>query len=481
MVHLILNSIQIRPNKISIFSNIIPKLNWKWKMTDENSDSNENHPFTASPSQESMDAFSFADSLVSLGCSMRDHFIKSFGLARENSSSSIQNENSIDSITADSNLLPNQQAENPNIESPENPNSGDITPTEKSNDDDENVDKSGDINFTSKIAHFLRNTFNIRERLSSLVDLVVPDFTPDPTLFHSDSNPDLVDFFGAQRGGDKFMDIYSVKDITNMIQNSPLSASLEKMGYSDWYIEFDLSDCFMHYGYLRSKSIPEADKFIGFMIVQKGEFRLKSPLAADNTPGISFVHGNFPHGCNMLNIRWFALQNPRAHFSSKKPRLPGQRFPGSGLARECFKIFCKSAIKNGRDGIVNVPEHFHNALLYENFVFMNPEDQGEFEKMKNDLADDIKEKGLAAVSWAIYLGFLRKDDEVAKWEPREQIFPLSIKLIHYFHKLGFKAIVEEKKKQKARYHIMWDEAEGYCLTAVIEFSSDETAYAPTKP
>ena len=472
---------------------------------EQNQSLDESSTIPSSPSKESLDAVSFADSLASFGCSLREHFIHLFTSAiyknrgsvdsplvsgnyeaqgnGSNENKTDENNDTIDNTNNLTNDDNNQQNANNNDNNQQNANNDDNNQQNANNDDDDQQNTNNDsekkkeikeMNLTQYIAHFLGNTFNLRERLSSLVELVVPDFsTNDPTLFHSDSNPDLVDFFGTQRGGDKFMDLYSVKDATELIKSTSLASSLEKMGFGDWYIEFDLSDCFVHYAYVRSRSIPDADKFIGFMIVQKGEFRLKSPLTEEKSQGVAFVHSKFPQGCNMLNIRWFSLQNPRATFTSKRPRLPGQRFPGTGLARECFKLFCKQCLKNGRDGIVNVPEHFHNALLYEKFVFLNPEDQGEFEKMKNDLSVDIKEKGLAAVSWAIYLGFLRKGEQVVKWEPHEQIFPLSFKLLQYFHRSGFKKIVEEKKKQKEHYRILWDEAEHYCLTAVIEFSNEE--------
>lgn len=418
-----------------------------------------------SPSQESMDAVSFADSLASNECSMRSRFISLFSSAlkkKNPKSDSTKNQKSQSSTNSDD----KQEADNSNEEN--------VT---HANDEDSSEDNKKEMNFTSTIAHYLIDKFNIGQRLYSLVDLVVPDFSPESTIFHSPSS-EIDDFFGTHRDGDKFLDLYSVNAATDLIKNSPIGPALEKLGFDDWYIEYDLSDCFMHYAYLRSKTFPDQSKFIGMMIVQKGEFKIKSVTNRSNgnsnpIEGLAFVHDKFPQDCNMLNIRWFALQNPRGSFSSSRPRLPGQRFPGTGLARSCFSIFCDQAVKHNRDGIINVPEHFHNALLYEKFMFLNPVDEGEFEKMKNDLENDINERGLAAVSWAIYLGFLQKDGVVYKWDPHEQIFPLTKKLFKYFNSAGYKDIVKEKLKQTAKYSINWSEAEGYCLSAVIELSAQD--------
>ncbi|KAK8897121.1 hypothetical protein M9Y10_015055 [Tritrichomonas musculus] len=426
-----------------------------------------------SPSQESMDAVSFADSLASNECSMRSRFISLFTSAMQKKAAPTN----LDTGKNQTNNTLSDNKSNDDQDGPENVQNNEEVDVDKSK---EVVVEDGkkEMNLTSSIAHFLKDKFNIGQRLSSLVDLVVPDFSPESTIFHSPS-AEIDDFFGTHRDGDKFLDLFSVEAATQLIKNSPIGPALEELGYDDWYIEYDLSDCFMHYAYLRSRSIPDQSKFLGMMIVQKGEFRLKSITNRPNTnsdllDGLTFVHEKFPQDSKMLNIRWFALQNPRAHFSASKPRLPGQRFPGTGLARSCFSIFCDQALKNSRDGIINVPEHFHNALLYEKFMFLNPSDEGEFEKMKLDLDKDINERGISSVSWAIYLGFLRKNGELTKWDPHEQVFPLSKKLFKYFNSTGYKDIVKEKLKQKGKYSINWDEAEGYCLSAVIKFNSDSS-------
>jgi hypothetical protein len=78
---------------------------------------------------------------------------------------------------------------------------------------------------------------------------------------------------------------------------------------------------------------------------------------------------------------------------------------------------------NGRDGIVNVSEHFHNPLLYtsEKFHFLKPEDEGRFRKITENLKRDFEEWGMANVSWAITFGFLTCDGKSFVWEAHKQV------------------------------------------------------------
>ena len=349
-----------------------------------------------------IDAVSFADALASFGCKMRDQFVSTFATAWER--------------------VPNRPRE---------------------------------MNFTA----LLENArIRVREQFHSIVGSVIPSFSSDQELFSSDV--DVSDFFGPQRGGDRFLGLYSEEDLTGFIRNSPIGEALAAQGVDDWYIELDLSNCFQHYGYMRRKCLPEKDKYLGYLIVQIGEFQAKGAA--------------LPKDINMLNIRWFSLQNPLASFSAKRPRLPGQRYPGSGLAKACFGLICELAKRNSRDGIVNVPEHFHNAFLYENFMFLDPEEQGRFVRISSDLAQDIEQRGLAAVSWAVYLGFLKCNGEKVVWTPHEQVFPLSKRMRAYFTDSDYTDDVKQAAATSGPYVIDWESAEQYCLSAVIEFSSDET-------
>lgn len=289
--------------------------------------------------------------------------------------------------------------------------------------------------------------FNI---FSFTFDLSKQDFS----IYDEDSNVD--DFLGPQRGGNKFMNKYSVKDVKNIIKRNNLDTNLNKNGFSDWYIEFDLTDSFNHYLYLRSKRYQDKEKYIGFIVVRIDQtHRLK--VTSHSPEMIKFIRQNIDmSSLNLLNIKWLSLQNPGATFSIQRPRLPGQKFPGSGIGRSVMTIIRRLCIMNGRDGILNVPEHFHNAYLYEGFIFIDPEVQGSFVKMKNDLKDDIQKVGLATVSWAIGMGCIKLGGETYKWNPGEQILPLSKKTFSYFNSCDFTEIVDNVISTSPKFVIDWN-------------------------
>ena len=63
-----------------------------------------------------------------------------------------------------------------------------------------------------------------------------------------------------------------------------LNEKLRELGYNDWYVDLDLSDCFAHFAYLRDRSLPEKDKFLGLIVVQRRQpsFAHKSQFVREN-------------------------------------------------------------------------------------------------------------------------------------------------------------------------------------------------------
>lgn len=314
------------------------------------------------------------------------------------------------------------------------------------------------------------HNFNIR-RFVSIFSSMTPDFAPDEEVFGNEV--DIENAFGENRGGTLYLGKYSIEQCTNLIRSGKFNDDFQRMGYPDWYVEFDLSDCFTHIAYVFSRHLEGRDKYIAFLAIQVGEFSLKDTHKKGK--GKEILKQVLPKSLNLLNIKWLSLQDPSAQFSTKRPRLPGQRYPGTGAGRHVFEMFINLCIESERDGIVNTPEHFHNAFIYEGFLFLDADIEGVFRAIKRDLAPDIQTRGLAAVSWAIYLGLLRENNEPVKWKAEEQAFPLSDKLKHYFESSSYVNAVQESENSHGKYHIVWEEAESYCLAAVVEFSEAENS------
>lgn len=107
-------------------------------------------------------------------------------------------------------------------------------------------------------------------------------------------------------------------------------------------------------------------------------------------------------GLEVLSVlfnSWLSLQDPRARFTAARPRLPGQRFPGLGLARAFYSLLARWAREWGKDAVLATPEYFHNAVFYSPaFRFLSPLEQGRFLALRRDLRDLPVAEASAAVT-----------------------------------------------------------------------------------
>jgi hypothetical protein len=171
----------------------------------------------------------------------------------------------------------------------------------------------------------------------------------------------------------------------------------------------------------------------------EGEHRLRIAAADDGvllvelrlaelaTPLPPAFRGSGPETLHVLAILWAALQNPRAPFTAERPRLPGQDHPGLGVGRRLYEVLRGWAAAFGKDALLNVPEHYHNALFYAGqFRFLDPGEQGRFEALRRDLSG----LRVADASFAIEEG--RVHDEAVggavAWDPGAMVAPVGAAL-----------------------------------------------------
>ena len=121
----------------------------------------------------------------------------------------------------------------------------------------------------------------------------------------------------------------------------------------------------------------------------------------------------------VLYIHWLSLRNPRAQFSERRPRLPGQDVPGLGLAREAGTMLARMAIRLGLGGVVFRPAYFHTAYAARHeFAFVDPERQGRFEALVRDLAH----VPLLEATNLVAEGRVRMDGRPYAWEADEMAY-----------------------------------------------------------
>ncbi|MBK7860294.1 MAG: histone deacetylase [Archangiaceae bacterium] len=91
-------------------------------------------------------------------------------------------------------------------------------------------------------------------------------------------------------------------------------------------------------------------------------------------------------GREVLFVNWLSLRNPRAHFSAKRPQLPGQEVPGLGLAQEATTLLALMAERLHLDGVAFRPSWFHMAYTARHGArFLDARRQGRFEALVRDL------------------------------------------------------------------------------------------------
>lgn len=169
---------------------------------------------------------------------------------------------------------------------------------------------------------------------------------------------------------------------------------------------------------------------------------------------------------DVVNIEWLRLQNPLKK-GETKGYLPGQLMPSLGIITELHILLEYLCEKNGREGVVNTPEQFYNALIYSNFKrwpykFFNPAFEGFFQSLKTALSKEIERYGFLEIAWAINIGAIRcavvdsleaarafdpsqrtPEYITVKWERQEQAYAMASRFIKYFESPGYKTMVEE--------------------------------------
>jgi hypothetical protein len=125
-------------------------------------------------------------------------------------------------------------------------------------------------------------------------------------------------------------------------------------------------------------------------------------------------------GAEVLFVHWLSLRNPRARFSTLRPRLPGQEVPGLGLAREMGEMLALAARRAGLAGVAFRPAHYHTAFsARHNFAFVDGARQGRFLALLRDLGPLPLREATAAVSEGrVALGgqpYTWEADDMALW------------------------------------------------------------------
>ncbi len=250
-----------------------------------------------------------------------------------------------------------------------------------------------------------------------------------------------VDFSGAvdelvnKKKGNLFLNLYSSEEIVDLFREMGITKKISNIGFSNLEIVISGDSPFDHRMRLYSEENSEKNLLME-LVVKEGIFEPKK----------IFVEEYKVKNPRMLMIEWLSFQNPKAKFDEKRPRLPGQKFPGLGILMELEGVLFHICKRIGYEGVIDVPEYYHGALMYSpKFFFYDPQMQGMLGAMIRDFADIPLDRTSTAVMLQCVKN--KATEKFVEWSPGEQILPVSEKMKKYFisdgyHELMLKAMSE---------------------------------------
>ncbi len=225
----------------------------------------------------------------------------------------------------------------------------------------------------------------------------------------------------AMRSGDRFVGFYSRSGVLTVLEAYGVSARLERLGLTPWELRLSSDGGGRHRLEVLLEGGGEDDHRLIDLVVELRRVR-EIPIGDGRCDTEVY---------DVLVVEWLALQNPRAGFTTGRPQLPGQHHPGLGIGRTVHNMILLMARRLGRDGVLNVPRHFHLAVFYDRFGyrFLCEAHQTEVRVVAGALLGSLP---MAAVSWAVERGLVELDRgggfEPWMCRPVEMLAPVSERL-----------------------------------------------------
>ncbi len=265
-------------------------------------------------------------------------------------------------------------------------------------------------------------------------------------IFNSNNN----EFAGISFGDDfnlferedsahkKFLGRYVEKDIQALFNKCGLAQFFKDKKILKYILKLKVDDTMIHHLDVYNDEEKEANKIIDLRI-SESRFSPSESLRKGLLANMTY---------DMIVIEWLATRNPeKKKFSKEKPQLPGQKNPTLGSLKYLMALMYHVAKESTKDGFLDVPDHIHLALMYmKEFKFLDPQKEGFVHAVRRDL----KNFSLYQISMADITNCIRtrKDGNVAKYSPGEQIFPVSRRMVKYFNSSAYKSKVKEYEKIK---------------------------------
>ncbi|MCB1157059.1 MAG: hypothetical protein H7A25_07515 [Leptospiraceae bacterium] len=195
----------------------------------------------------------------------------------------------------------------------------------------------------------------------------------DPFDVLIDSELDLIDmnheFNSSLHMEEQVFGRFSREDIRAMMKEAGIFRCLENRGYFDCRLEINPISELDNRIYIKTKD----KEILIHMRLKLNDFTLKK----------------LAETYKMVYIDWLLSQNVKMGKLKEKKRLfQGQEYPGLNIFKELTEFIVHLMVQMGAHGIFNVPEYFHDAVLFhKNSHFVDPVKEGTFRYLMTRLKD----------------------------------------------------------------------------------------------
>nr|ART90508.1 hypothetical protein [uncultured bacterium] len=132
-----------------------------------------------------------------------------------------------------------------------------------------------------------------------------------------------------------------------------------------------------------------------------------------------FLHHSAQPAVRLIFIDWLTTRHVRARARPAHRLFPGQDVPGLGILRQITAAITRIAVAAGAEGAFNIPEYFHDAVLFHRqFRFYDPVQEATLHAVIRDL----HRFGARSISQAYVDGRVANaEGKCVAWHPSEMI------------------------------------------------------------
>jgi acetoin utilization deacetylase AcuC-like enzyme len=209
---------------------------------------------------------------------------------------------------------------------------------------------------------------------------------------------DLMGELMGQPANRRLLDFYSRHGIELALERYGLLDQLRERGFSDLRLNLDLSERDHQRITLHAEKRGRYHRIVDLIVAKK---KLR--------------------GRPVLSVEWLELTDPTGWFSLRRPRLPGQRFPGLGIARDVTALLLQVCRRLELDGMLLRPSHLHVARMTGG-RFVDPRIEG----LRRALERALANVDFAEGAHLLDRGCVRSDaGEPLRWVAADYFVPVT--------------------------------------------------------